>query len=201
MLDAHMRPLIDPPLNRLSRILSQWGVSANSVTLMGFALGLGAMVSVGFEAYSLGFVFLILNRLCDGLDGGIARQKGVTDFGGFLDILCDFIIYAGLVFAFALANPENAFWAAFLIFSFIGPITSFLAYAIIAAKKERNSTRQGSKSFYYLDGLCEGTETFLVLGLVCLFPGVFPIIAFIYGVMCWVTTLGRGLSAWRDFRE
>lgn len=200
MLDPYVRPLIDPPLDRISHSIAVRGISADSVTLTGFAFGICAMVAIGFEHYFLGLGFILLNRLFDGLDGGVARHNGITDFGGFLDILCDFIIYSGIVFAFTLANPEEAFWGAFLIFSFIGPITSFLAYAIIAAKKTKTSEKRGKKSFYYLGGICEGTETFMVLVLICIIPDDFPLIALGFGVLCWITTFGRGLAAWHDFK-
>ena len=121
----------------------------------------------------------------------------LTDFGGFLDIVCDFIIYAGIVFAFGIAY-DNPLYAAFLIFSFIGPMVSFLAYAIIAAKRQINTTRCGKKSFYYLGGLCEGTETALVLIIFCFFPQYFGPICIVYGILCWLTTIGRTYRAWID---
>jgi len=40
MLDSHIRPLIDPPLNRLGRALADRGATANKVTLAGLAIGL-----------------------------------------------------------------------------------------------------------------------------------------------------------------
>ena len=138
-------------------------------------------------AYIMGAFFIIFNRFLDGLDGAVARQEGITDFGGFLDIVCDFIFYAGIVFAFGAGSDQRAFPALFLIFSFVGPMVSFLAYATIAAKHQKQTQRRGLKSFYYLGGLCEGTETFVAL--IC---GVF-------GLMCWLTTLGRVGYAQRDF--
>tara|TARA_A100000171_G_C2123244_1_gene141999 strand:+ start:936 stop:1538 length:603 start_codon:yes stop_codon:yes gene_type:complete len=200
MLDAHLRPLIDPPLNRAGIWLSKQGITPNGVTLTGFCFGLIACFLIMQEFYYSALFFLVLNRLSDGLDGGIARAKGASDFGGFLDICCDFIIYAGFVFSVALAQPENTFPALFLIFSFIGPITSFLAYAIIAEKQRLTTTRQGKKSFYYLGGLCEGTETFFMLVIICLIPAYFSLIAYTFGGLCWITTIGRVLQAWQDFR-
>lgn len=199
MLDPYVRPLIDPPLNLIAKQLLRWGVTANTVTVVGFLMGLLTMTLIGMEQYGYAVIFLLLNRLLDGVDGAIARHSLLSDFGGFLDIVCDFIIYSGIVFSFALANSQNAFWSAFLIFSFIGPITSFLAYAIIAAKKQKQCIRRGKKSFYHLGGICEGTETAIILILMCLIPNIFPELSLIYGVMCWMTTLGRIYQAWNDF--
>ena len=148
-----------------------------------------------------GLVLLLLNRLGDGLDGAVARRRGITDLGGFLDIVLDFIVYAGVVFAFALADPTaNALAAAFLIFSFMGTGSSFLAFAVMAAKLGLATEARGRKSLYYLGGLTEGTETLLVFVAFCLFPGAFPALALVYGLLCWLTTLGRILTAWQTLR-
>src|SRR5204863_1842029 len=81
----------------------------------------------------------------------------------------------------------------------IGPITSFLAYATIAAKKQIHCDRRGKKSFYYLGGICEGTETAVILILMCMIPEIFPELCFFYGILCWMTTIGRIYQAWNDF--
>lgn len=199
MLDPYVRPLIDPPLNYVGKRVAAWGISANAVTIAGFIFGLFAILMIGIEQYFFGAIMLCINRKLDGIDGAVARHTQLTDFGGFLDIVCDFIIYSGIVFAFGIGNPTQLFYAAFLIFSFIGTITSFLAYAIIAAKKQIVSNRRGTKSFYHLGGICEGTETTFVLILMCLIPHSFHIICLIYGGLCWLTTIGRVYRAWSDF--
>ncbi|MCT4635090.1 MAG: CDP-alcohol phosphatidyltransferase family protein [Rickettsiales bacterium] len=200
MLDPFVRKIIDPVINSIGNKLVSLNISANSITILGFIMGLLAMLTISINQYNIAIIFIGLNRLADGLDGAIARNSQLTDFGGFLDIVCDFIIYSGIVFAFTIADPENTFYAAFLIFSFIGPISSFLAYAIIAAKRKIDSTLRGEKSFYYLGGVCEGTETAATLLLLCIFPNYFNIICLIYGSLCWITTFGRIYNAWVDFR-
>ena len=202
MFDAAMRRVIDPPLARLARLVDGLPVSANAVTVAGFALGLGAMGLIMAGMPLAGLVLLLLNRFADGLDGAIARRGNVTDLGGFLDITLDFIIYSGLVFAFAVADPAaNALPAAFLIFSFMGTGCSFLAYAIMAAKRNITSDRRGPKSLYYLGGLAEGTETIAVFVLFCLAPGWFAPIAWTYGAICWITTASRVFTAWSTLRD
>lgn len=198
MFDARLRPLIDPPLNRAGAKLARLGVSADVVTATGFVFGLGAMTAIAAGFTLTGLVLLLLNRLGDGLDGAVAREAGLTDLGGFLDIVLDFIIYSGLVFAFACADPAaNALAAAFLIFSFIGTGCSFLAYAVMAERRGLSTSLRGRKSLYYIGGLTEGTETILVLVAFCLFPGAFAPIAVVFGVLCWLTTAGR-VAAARD---
>jgi phosphatidylglycerophosphate synthase len=201
MFDAPIRPYINLPLNWMGRKISHLGISANAVTLMGFSFGLGAIGCILQGNYLLGALFLVFNRLFDGLDGAVARSQGLSDFGGFLDIVCDFIIYSGIVFAFGIHDSNKLIYAAFLIFSFVGPITSFLAYSILAAKNNIQTTKRGEKSFYYLGGICEGTETTLTLFLLCLIPDYFSIICIVYGCLCWITTIGRTYNAFTDFKN
>jgi phosphatidylglycerophosphate synthase len=201
MLDASLRRLIDPPLERLAGPLAARGLSANAVTLIGFAFGLCAMAAIALQAYLLGLGLLLVNRLCDGLDGALARRLGLSDLGGFLDIVLDFIVYSGVPLAFALADPaRNGLPAAFLIFSFVGTGTSFLAFAIMAAKRGLATELRGRKSLYYLGGLTEGTETIAAFVLACLLPGWFPVIAWVFGGLCWLTTATRITVAWQTLR-
>ena len=140
--------------------------------------------AVAAEAYGCGpWRCCLVNRLADGLDGAVARQTRLTDLGGFLDIVLDFIVYAGMVFAFALADPAaNALAAAFLLFAFMGTGSSFLAFAIMAAKRGITTDLRGRKSLYYLGGLAEGTETILFLALACLLPDRFVPLALGFAV-------------------
>lgn len=190
MLDPLARRWIDPPLNQLGQVMAQF-TSANTLTLLGFFLGLGAVPALAYEAYGWALVFIVLNRLFDGLDGAVARHSQMTDFGGYLDIVCDFIFYAAVVFGFALARPENAIWSSLLLLGFMGTASTFLAHAILAAKHSAHTQSRGKKSFYYLGGLTEGSETLLFFFLICLFPDYFPAFAGVFSAMCALTALGR----------
>lgn len=199
MLDAAMRRIIDPPLDAAGRRVAALGLGANTITLGGFAVGLLAIPLLAFESYWAALTAILANRLADGLDGAVARHRGPSDLGGYLDIVCDFLFYSAVVFGFALARPENALPAAFLIFSFVGTGASFLAFAAIAAKRGLTSAKRGRKSLYYLGGLTEGTETIAAFVALCLFPDAFAAIAYGFGLLCWITTAARILTAWRSF--
>jgi phosphatidylglycerophosphate synthase len=199
MFDPMMRRIIDPPLDRIGCRLAAGGVSANAVTIVGFAIGLSAIPFLAAEWYGLALAAILVNRLADGLDGAVARHTTLTDFGGYLDIVCDFIVYAGVAFGFALARPDNAVPAAFLVLSFVGTGTSFLAFAILAAKRGLSSEARGRKSLYYLGGLTEGTETIAVFAAMCLWPNAFAWFAYGFGALCWITTLSRVVAARQHF--
>lgn len=200
MIDAALRRLIDRPLAAAGGFLSRCGVSANAMTVAGFAVGMLALPALAVQAYAAALALILLNRLSDGLDGAIARHRGPTDFGGYLDIVLDFVFYAGIALGFALADPAaNALAACFLVFSFMGTGSSFLAYAAMAAKRGRTSKERGPKSLYYLGGLTEGAETIALFVAICLWPGWFPALAYAFGALCWLTTTIRILAARRDF--
>ena len=205
MFDSRLRPYIDPPLNQAAKFLAGVGITANILTVIGFVFALCCFAALAAGLYYWAILLIILNRLMDGLDGPLSRQTQSTDLGGYLDIVFDFIFYSGTIFFFALGADDNtsstALAAAFLIFSFMGTGSSFLAYAIVAAKRGENHEEQGKKSFYYAQGLAEGTETIITLLLICIFPENFIIIAYAYAVICWITTAGRIGLAYSNFKE
>jgi phosphatidylglycerophosphate synthase len=196
MLDQAVRRVIDPTLNWAARNLARWKIKANHVTLLGFGFGVVAVIMIANQSYYLGLGFILLNRLLDGLDGALARATHPTDLGGYLDIVLDFLFYGGVVLAFALAEIDYAIAASFLLFSFIGTGTTFLTFAIFAAKHRLHPAKAQHKAFIYLGGLTEGTETLLFFVIVCLWPGYFPAAAYLFGALCWVTVATRIWSAW-----
>ena len=197
MFDAMLRPLIDPPLRRAAVWLGAQGATPNGLTLGGLGVGLLAVPAIWFQAYLLALCLIVVNRLFDGFDGALARVwtargKINSPHGGFLDISADFVFYGTIPLGFALAQPQsNALAAAFLLSAFLATGTSFLAFAILAEQKGLNTEVRGKKSFYYLGGLAEGSETIAVFVLACLFPSWFPQLALIYGFLCWLTVILR----------
>lgn len=201
MLDGVARRLIDPALVRLAVMLDRRGISANAITVAGFAIGLAAagLIMAGWTATAL-FVIL-LSRLCDGLDGAVARIKGSTDFGGYLDIVLDFGFYGAIPLAFAIADPSsNAIAAAVLLLSFYFNGGSFLAYAILAQKNGSTAqSSRGPKSFFFSTGLAEASETLIVFCAMCALPHYFPLLAWVFAAMCFWTAASRIMAAATGF--
>lgn len=201
MLDRPVRKLIDPSLDALGGRIAALGVSANACTVAGFALGMLGCIAIGLQQYGIGLALIIANRLADGLDGSIARRSRSTDVGGFLDFVLDVLFYGGVPVAFAVAQPADLLPACILIYSFMGTTGSFLAFAVIAAKRGVTSDHDGRKSFFYSVGLMEGTETVVFFILFCLFPQWFGMLAWIFAGLCWITVALRivsGISAFGD---
>ena len=91
MLDRHLHPRIKPLLHQCVRVLDKPGITPDGLTLVGFAIGVLALPFLALGWYLAALVAILLNRLLDGLDGALARRRGLTDAGGFLDISLDFL--------------------------------------------------------------------------------------------------------------
>ncbi|MDD2923962.1 CDP-alcohol phosphatidyltransferase family protein [Rhodoferax sp.] len=192
MFDRALNTLLSRPLHRVAHRLVAAGWRANQMTWTGFALGMLALplIALGHPQWAL--LSMALNRLADGLDGAMARQTRPTDRGAFLDVSLDFLFYASIPLAFALAEPaHNALPAAVLIYSFIGTASTFLAFAVLAAKRGLASTAFPGKGFYYLGGLTESAETMAVFVLMCLMPAWFAALAYGFAALCALTTVTR----------
>lgn len=197
MFDARLRRLIDPALDRAGEALAARGVHADHVTLAGLAFGLAAAGLIAVGAFGVALIFLVANRLCDGLDGAVAKVRGRTDAGGFLDISCDFIFYGAVPIAFAIVDPAaNALAAAALLFSFYINGSAFLAYAILAARRP-DLADTGAKSFRYLWGLAEGAETIAFFIAMVLWPAWFSTLAFVFAGLCIASAIGRVVFTYR----
>ncbi|WP_040610920.1 CDP-alcohol phosphatidyltransferase family protein [Oceaniovalibus guishaninsula] len=200
MLDRAMRSLIDPPLDRAGRWLAARGVGADAVTLAGLVCGVAAAAAIGFGAMGPALVLILASRLCDGLDGAIARASRRTDFGGYLDITCDFLFYGLIPLAFVVYDPaSNGIAGAFLLASFYFNGSSFLGFALLADRHGMKTTAQGQKSLYFSNGLLEGTETIAFFVVLCLVPGWFAPLAWTFGGLCFATGALRIVSARRLF--
>ena len=200
MIDRYALRLVKPATDAMAKRLYAMGCNADQVTLTGFGLGLAAAALIAFGAPLIAIVPLLLSRVFDGLDGALARLCGTTDRGAFLDISLDFLFYAAIPLAFALADAQaNALAAAVLLAAFVGTGTSFLAYAIIAEKRGLKSAAYPSKSIYYLGGLTEGTETIACFVAMCWWPQHFALIAYVYAALCTVTSLMRLAAGWQTF--
>ncbi|MGV8950785.1 MAG: CDP-alcohol phosphatidyltransferase family protein [Cypionkella sp.] len=202
MIDAKLLPLQRRLLTTPAQILVARGVSADTISLAGFGIGVLIVPALWLGFYKVALLILVINRLADGLDGAVARATSPTDRGAFLDIALDFMFYALVPVGFALADPaQNALAAALLIASFIGTGSSFLAFSVIAAKRGLRAYSYPAKGIYYLGGLTEGAETIALFALMCVFPALFPPLALIFAAACALTTVLRWRFGWDAFTD
>ncbi len=200
MLDGFMRKIIDPPLNRIGKKLARTGTSANGITALGLVLGLVAAVLVALGSFMPALIFLILSRIADGLDGAVARATQKTDFGGFFDIVADFLFYGAMVLGFAMLDQQkNGLAATVLLLSFYFNGATFLGYSILAERNGLTSDSRGEKNLYFTDGLLEGTETILFFILILIWPGLFVTLAYAFAAATFYTGAMRIWRAWKNF--
>lgn len=202
MLDGWARGKIEPFVSAAGARLAASGVAANTVTIGSFVVGLLAVLCIADGWMLAGALLILLSRLGDALDGVVARTRGKTDFGGFLDLTLDFAFYGAVPLAFAIVDPEaNALAAAALIAAFYANGATFLGYAIIAAKRGHSTDVRGDKSVYFTTGLAEASETLAVFVAFCLFPQWFAPIAWGFAVLCLWTAFWRVIQARRAFAD
>ena len=202
MLDRQATALIKPLVLILARLLVRAGCRADQITLAAFVLGIAGAVLIALGQYLTALVLILLSRLGDALDGAVARETRPTDRGGFLDIALDFLFYASVPLAFALADPaNNALAAAALLAAFIGTGSSFLAFAIVAAKRGMSSADYPNKSFFFLGGLTEATETLAFFAAMCLWPQYFAPLAWVFAGLCLITIVMRLSWGWKAFKD
>lgn len=201
MFDRSVSHLIAPSVQRLARQANRLGLTADQLTLLGFLLGILAALLITFGAYLAGAIAILASRLLDALDGAVARLTRATDAGGFLDIALDFVFYASIPLAFAFSDPSrNALPAAVLLAAFIGTGSSFLAFAVMAAKRGLRNLATPNKSFYFLGGLTEASETLLCFMAMCVWPGLFIELAYGFAALCAITTVTRIWWGWKAFQ-
>jgi phosphatidylglycerophosphate synthase len=201
MLDGWARPRIDPLLDRIGAELAKRGVTANAVTWAAFAVGVLAAFTIAQGWFIVGAVLILLSRLSDGLDGAVAKVRGRTDLGGYLDIVLDFAFYGLVPLGFILADPvANGVAGAVLLTAFYANGASFLAYAIMAEKRGWASDARGPKSLFFTTGIAEATETLAVFVAMCLLPRWFPLLAYAFAALTVYTTVSRIVLATRVFR-
>ncbi len=170
MFDERMRRVKESVLDPLAGPLvaaPPWVLS-----VVGLLLGLAAAVALWQQAYIIGFVLWFFNRVFDGLDGTVARLRGTqSDFGGYLDIVIDFVVYAAIPVGLALGRPSEPVVLS-LIFLLCTFYINAASWMYLAAILEKRKLSHGDKltTVVMPTGLVGGTETIVFYSLFILLP-------------------------------
>lgn len=189
MIDRRVRVFCSPILDVLGGRLARLGVRANPVTGTGWLVGVGTCVAVGYRMWPLALTGWLLNRFLDGLDGAIARRRGATEFGGYLDLMADFSIYSGFIVALAIARPEARLASVVLLSTYYVSGVALLGGAALLDR--RNVARSDERSVRFLGGLAEGLETIVAYVLILLAPTLTVEVEWIFAAMVMVTAIQR----------
>ncbi len=172
-------------LDAVGRRLADAGVPPLALTGVGWVSGVGACVAAATGQWPLAALLWLANRLLDGLDGPVARRRGPSDLGGFLDITADFSIYAGFVIAVAIAEPAARLACLALLGAYYVSGTALLALSSLLERRAMAGTDE--RSLRFTGGLAEGTETIVVYLLFCLLPEHSTAIAWAFTVAVAIT--------------
>jgi phosphatidylglycerophosphate synthase len=189
VFDAKIRHVTGPALDAAGRWLASRGISAGAATAIGWGVGVGACVAAAVGPWSVALILWLGNRALDGLDGPVARARGATDRGGFLDVVADFTIYGGFVLGVAIAEPGARLACAALLLTYYVSATALLALSSLLERRRQNDT--DSRSLRLTGGLAEGFETVVVYVLFCLLPAHAAVIAWAFAVVVGITAIQR----------
>lgn len=187
MLDNVLRHWKDRLLEPAARLLL--AVPPTLITAVGLLVGLVGMVLLTQQLYSAGLVCWLLNRTLDGLDGAVARQhRRQSDLGGYVDILADFVVYAGFPLALVVSAPSvNGYLGlAWLLASFYVNAASWMYLAAILEKR-RHQRNAELTSVTMPAGLIGGAETVIFYIIFILWPAALPVLFTLMGGLVLIT--------------
>lgn len=195
MLDPVLRPLKDRVLLAVARPLGMH-VSPGAVTAAALLLGLvcAALLLVPSPGWAL--AAWLGSRTLDGLDGIVARAHGrQSDLGGYLDILCDFVVYAAVPIALVAGRPPTpGAWLALsvLLASFYVNAASWMYLAAILEKRSAGAHMRGeSTSVAMPGGVIGGSETVVLFAVFILLPELLVPLFLLMAALVAVTVVQR----------
>ena len=198
MFDTPLRRLKDRAGTPLAKHMGS--VAPLSLSVLALIVGLLASYAAYENLYFPALGLWILNRALDGLDGLIARlHSGQTDFGGYVDILTDFIVYALLPIGLVAGSPSDGRYLAlaFMLASFYVNSASWMYLAAILEKRAVRGL-DSQTSIIMPSGLIGGFETFVAYGLFLLIPAQIIWLFSIFGVLVFLTAGQRLVWARRN---
>ncbi len=173
MFDPFFRALKERLLEPVARALGPQLPPA-AITWVAFAVGLMCAVVVLAGDLRVALGLWLLNRLLDGLDGTHARVHArISQFGAYLDIVLDFVVYAAIPIAFVVVGRhyELALAGMFLLASFYVNAASWMYLsALLEARGEGAITHGETTSATMPPGIVAGTETVIFYTLFFLVP-------------------------------
>ena len=174
-------------------------VHPNVVSVLAFTVGALAAVAVLRHAYLLGLGLWITNRVLDGLDGLVARTHAKqSDFGGYLDLLLDYLVYLLVPISFVAADPAPVnLWAVLLLISsYVLNAVSWIMLSALLEKRRMHSVGRLT-SIEMPAGLIEGAETILFYMLFYFVPAHIAVAFAVMALLVFFTAGQRVVWAYR----
>lgn len=180
MFDEWFRIWKERWLSPFARTLAPW-ITPFHLTGTGFLFGVLSAVAASRAQWMFALAFWILNRVLDGLDGTLARaRQHQTDFGGYLDILLDFVVYAAVPLGVAFALDSRATWIVLAVLqaTFFVNAASWMYLAAVLERRGEGASARGEMTTVTMPrGLVAGTETVVFFTLFLVWPQHFVALA------------------------
>ena len=189
MIDQYAIKIFKPFLELVASFFYKIGVNANYISLFGLILSFLSFYLILRDLNIIALFLFLFGRILDGIDGIIANKTKITEFGGFIDIVFDFISYSLVPLAFILKDNSNAIFGSILLATFFGTSSTFFGIAIF--EKNKFIKKNHEKSFFHVGGFMGGTVTIFFLSLMFLFTEKFNLIALTFSVLCIISTIER----------
>jgi phosphatidylglycerophosphate synthase len=175
VFDDLLRGFKDRLLAPVARALGP-GCPPLLITLLALTAGLAAAWLAAAGLFTAALAAWLLNRVLDGLDGALARAHGrESELGGYFDLLCDFVVYAGVPIGLSVAASTDAGWraVALLLAAFYVNAASWLYLSAVLERRGRTGVSGESETSIVMPpGLIAGTETIVFYALFLLFPSL-----------------------------
>lgn len=121
----------------LARVLASAGISANAVTVLGFALSIAGATAIALAQPLAAVALLLAGSLCDTLDGALARAAGGgTRLGAFLDSIFDRLSDGAFFSGAALLGA--ALGDQLLLWSSLAALVASFQVSYVRAKAEQS---------------------------------------------------------------
>jgi phosphatidylglycerophosphate synthase len=191
MFDEPLRRFKDRVGGPLAGRLS--GISPIAISTLALVIGLSASFAAYEHHYATALGLWILNRILDGLDGLIARlHHKQSDFGGYVDILSDFVIYAALPLGLVAGSPTIEHYLALSILLAVFYVNA-ASWMYLAAILEKHAAHAPEKQTTIVmpAGLIGGFESIVAYGIFLLFPAHISVLFSIFAALVFITIIQR----------
>ena len=200
MFDHWLRSLKDRWFAPLAQRLGP-RVTPNLLTLLALSAGIACAIALANGMNRAALALWIGNRLLDGLDGTQARVHGLSSaFGGYLDIILDFVIYAAVPLAMIVAGHDRALdlAGATLLASFFVNAASWMYLSAVLEQRAAGARSTGELTTVTMPpGIIAGAETVVLYASFIIWPSWrvagFLVMAGLVGV----NVIQRLVWAWR----
>lgn len=177
MVDDWLRKLKEIIFAFPARLLNRF-LSPLAVTFIAFAAAIAASYLLWQQVYQWAFIIWVTSRVLDGFDGTMARLSGrQSALGGYLDLMCDVVIYALFPIAAAIADGGGQRILIALALLLAAYYVNITCWSVLAAILEKRTQADGKEKRQMTTvimprGIVEGFETAVIYSAFCVFPHV-----------------------------